>query len=715
MAIDFTPESSAAPSSDGIDFTPEGGGGSYVAPGDVAAAKAKLGVSGDVKTGFTNALPENVARERLTKPGLLGQLIGIGDQFAQGIGTAAEGLGELATTNPFQGPAVPSSNLKEAVGNIAASPIGKTALGIGQAMASPFAPLSDVASSIGEGASNFMQKLGFSKAADVAGAVGQSAADVLAPMAATKYVDAAIGLAKGNPAMNDALLQSNRMKAASAQAELAASEKASTDKLAQIAKDTEQGKQFVSQVAEEQKANIPTAAELKAKFAPNAQLGEQAGKDWQGAFSQAWENSKKRFNKLYGDLTGQGMTEQVVPTNYVQAGGVLEGNTGITGTPSTQAERIAARVHNTVDLSKFEDDTYAAVKKQLDSVPAWDKQRVQGVLDEVVKNGGIPPDAPTMTDLILERQRLKAVQRAAPRDYDKHQLDTLIGGIESDIASANPQMAKQLFSIDHLYATEHAPYFSKGAITRSIAEKDPTTIVDALYRPTVGAGGRVAPNSRAVEAMTRAKEVITDPKQWDAINQAFLNKGIESAMEGGQLNQKGFVKWWQRYADPANTDSKVLRMGLGDKTFNDIQATVNQMQRTTPQTIDQYAKQLNRSLEEQGRVSAATVQAAQRLTRDRLVARIAQATGASTEQVTNRLQSIGSGVFVSGVMRGATATMLEGAGIVMGSKALAAVLGSVRGRNPLKALLRSAPGTAERASAARRLKAFIDDSQQQGE
>jgi len=684
---------------------------SYVKPGDVAGAKRKLGVSGDVQQGFTNVPQADTSgrgRELLGGDTVLNPIVGPISEAGKGIAQVAGGVKDLVTTNPFQGPDTPAQGPMDALRNIAASPLGQIGLGAVRTVAAPFAPVADLASVLGGGAANLLDKAGMPKTANVVGGVVQSAGDVLGSLGAAGYTKQVGNLIKGDPRTADKYLKSSRMRAREAEDELVQSTKATEAKVASIKSETEQGKRFVSEVADEQKAAIPTAQELKQKFAANAPLGKEAGASWQQGYFRELDTTKKKFNEAYADKLNRGASIETVPEDYLAAAKDLRQARGMAERPSMgPAEGVAERLKKYDNLEDYMDDTAKALREQLRSGSPAEKTYAEDALKEFLGKGAKEmPEIPTVRDLIFERQRLKAGQRVVSSDAAKNQFDRLIKPLENDIVKADETLARELFAVDNAYKKEFVPYFSKGSATRAISEKDPSAVVDMIFQPTVK-GGRIGSTSRTEETISRAQELLPGA-EWDKVKKAFTNKLIENAMEGGVLNQQKLVKEWGKYLDPAGSNNAVLRKGLGEADFRSMQSTINQLQRSTPQGIDAYAKDLVKGLEKQGKVSTETVLAAQKTVEKRLVEKIARETGSSTEMVTNRLQSIGSGVFVSGLLRGNTAITLEGAGLVVGSKALATVLGSMRGRNAFKALLRAAPGTSQRAAHARIIQQVIN-------
>ena len=689
-----------------------------IRPGDVEARRAQVAAQAALEQ-------PNVVRERLgsqdlssldptnalAAPTTAGQFIAssipaILREAGTGVSEVIGGAKDLFTTSPFQGPAQPAESASGALANLLQSPIGRVAGGLARTVAAPLAPIANLATAAGEAASDVLSRRGLSGAADVAGATLEAVGQVLAPGQLAQVL-------RGTPGLSAAANVSKRQRGAQLKAEIAAIEKEAAEKVTAIRSGQEAAVESVESIADAARQSVPTGSQLRQRFAPNAPLGEEVGQAFKSSYASQASASSKRFNRLYNEIEEAGAGIDTPASNYLEAGGRLQKARGVTGIPGTTPERVAGKLKQQLDNEALDDNTYQALKDQLDATPPADKARVQSVIDEFLEGSGVP-EQPTVRDLILERQRLRAGARATKDDNTRRQFTNLIRGVEEDIATADETIAKSLFSVDKLYATEHAPLFSRGSVTRAIAEGRPEAVVDAIYRPTAGAGGRIGPQNKAVESITRARELIKDSDQWEAINRSFLNKGITQAFEGDVFSPKKMAQWWNKYTDPAGTGNKVLRAGLGDRQFQDIQSVMNQIQRSTRKSIDDFAKEATRGFEKAGQASADTVQKAAAATKKRLEEEIAKVSGTRAGRIASRFESIGTGIVttsaISGAMGSSTAASrgFVGTAIILSANALGRLMSQAQGRSLVKAMARATPGTAEAASVARRVQNFLD-------
>ena len=665
-----------------------------IKPGDVAARQKQMDALAATEK-------PNVVRERLAPGGILGAPIGIANEFFSGVGDTARNLGNLLSPDAYKG--------------VVDNPIAGTALGVARAVSSPTAPVSDLAASLGEDLSQSAQKAGFTTLADLLGATSMAVADVAAPLAGARYLKKVEQGIKATPRLENALLKSRRTQANEAKTALSQAETKSAAKLSEVQADLATNKEGIGQLRETAEEMLPTKADLQKQFADKAPLGKDAGGSWKQSFSNKWNESKEKFNRLYGEITDEGAAIEAMPESYMAAGGRVEKAMGVTGVPKAgAAEGVAAKLRKTMDLDRFEDDTYKALKEQLDGVGPADKARVQGVIDEF-KAGNEMPEIPTVRDLVIERQRLKAGQRATRGDYAKKQFEGLIKGLEDDIANANEGIAQKLFSTDARYATEHAPYFTQGTVTRAIGTGKAEAVVDSIYRPTISASGKTGSNTKALEAITRAREVITDPQEWQKINKAFINKGIEFASDGDALDPKKMVQWWKSYKDVAGTNNEVLRKGLGEQSFREIDSVFTQLDRAPKKTLDGLAKDLVHSFEGRAKEATAIETAHIKATRAALEKQIGDLMGTKVGKITDKLQSIGAGVFTSGTIGDGptSARAVKGGVIVMTAKAVGTLLETTRGRSLLKAVMRGTPNMAQRAATARQIERLANATQQE--
>lgn len=462
-------------------------------------------------------------------------------------------------------------------------------------------------------------------------------------------------------------------------------------------------------LGQKQHQAIPTVDQVKAKFAPNAPLGKEAGAGWQAGYRKKLAESRAENQRLYGPVEREAAGIETPAENYFNAGGTVAKPKGVTGVRPTQPESLASRIKSRLEdvQGDFEmDDTYAALKKQLDEAPPGDRKRIQDAIEETIGDT-VVPEKPTVQDLIKERRRLGAAKAAVRDDNSKRQFEILINALEEDIAKANAGLAERLFAADKRYATEHAPFFARGSITREISEGRPEAVVDMIYRPTVAGSGRVLRND-AVEAVKRARALIDNPTQWEQVNKSFINK---------LANQpEGFVKAWDKYTDISNTGNQVLREGLGEVLFKDIQATVNQMKTGATMDVDGWVKEAVKGMEKSGAAFTKGREAAFEITKKRVLKEIEDVVGKpGASNIARRVEGIGAGIMASGGMTLDAPRFIKGLGIMISGDMVAAMMASVKGRSLLKFLARTAPGTAQGAAAARQIDTFLREERQLNE
>jgi hypothetical protein len=749
---------------------------SPVRPGDVEAAKARYGVEGDVATGFRPApgsQPENVARERLggdiIAPLLRGDIgtsawnvgAGMGSEAVGGVGDILQGTYRLATTNPFQGPEQPATTLQEALANVYASPVGQAGFGALRVLGAPLAPVTDIISEGAEAAQRGLRGLGMEKSADVIAGVGQSVADVLAGFGASRLAQRVkpwatrVGVtnrqraeAATTKAAREATESEQRVAALQKRKEAlpeetVAAQESTREQLTDLGKRTRSeiedikanvkaGEESFESIAEAGRRELPSESTIRTRFAPDAPQGADVGAEFKKTFSTKFEESRAINKRTYQPILAKAATIETDASNFAKAGGVLEKPAGITGAYKTKPEGLASRIKQRLaGLDELDDDTYDAIKQQLEAAP--DNATAKAAFDEFIVNNNLPK-RPTVADLIIERQRLKSGWRATRDDNSRRQINDLVDALEEDIAKGSTSVAEDLFTADARVAKEHAPYYSRGSVTRAIAEGKPETVVDAIFRPTVSESGRVLKNN-APEAMSRARELITDPKQWDNVRKAFTNKLIQGSFKDGIFDPNKFAKNWSRYLDPANTNNVVLRTGLGEEMFRDMQTTIRQLQHAKVYSFDDMVREQTKGLRQFGERAAEGVRARAGVEREGLVRELRQTGQAgarrgrelsqeiSTEKLaqkqiarqleddvtrwmgskgwedtSKRLRGIGAGIFASGAVSADITRMGRGGWIAVSADLVAKLLQTQKGRNWLRTLARSTPGAANNAA-----------------
>jgi len=716
MAIDFQPLESKS----GIDFQPLEETKTAVRPGDVAGLE-KVFAAQDL-----NAPSENVARERLggniltaNNPGeaVLNSLKGILSEAAGGVKDIFSGVTGANIT--------PEMSTPEKV----LTPVRDVALGITRAAASPLAPLTDIASEAGQITHKLLTNLGLETGADVGAAGVQSALDVLAPIRAAQTF--------GKINLTSKSLMSNRMKetalkgdlassAAKSEAEVAAlnAEKAAVaptaaEQIGNIRGNLKSAKESVESIAQAERDAIPSAAQLRERFAKNAPLGEDVGTSFKGTYKGELASEKQRFNTLYEDALQGTKDVKVDPTAYQESINAVLGEKGVTRPLPTQAEAVANKAKGILDVGEEAADQMATFKRDIQrAADPNSKKMLEDAMHEFMAAGEIPAE-PTVNDMVKELQRLKQGQRAAQlakNDNLTRQFNTLIDGVQSTIPQS---VLDNLQGVNDLYRTEFVPFFGRKSVTRAIAEGAPQSVVDSIVRP--------ATDKNSVEKVQRAFELVKEPAQREAITKAFTNKGIEEAFTDGAFDPSKFTKWWERYSDRAGTNDKVLRTVFGDG-YDEMKSVVRQMQGAKRQSLEDVAAQLTKGFKGNADTAIAGVKsgvkaeekaigekitsatAAQKLLAQQLEKQIKEVAG-SSGRIASRLESIGSGVFVSGSLRMNPATTLTGAVIALSAKGVGALLETARGRSLFKAILRGTPGTSQAAATARQVQNFMRNVQ----
>jgi ribosomal protein S17E len=681
-----------------------------VRPGDVEARKKQLDVQGDVATGFTNKLPENTVRERLGPEGAdpLQALKGVAE-LATGrgglgsVGKIVKGVGnDIATIgSEFFG------GIKDTLsaGNLAAPPPEATlqgilndprvraALGIARTVASPLAPASDKIAALAEKASD-------AGLPDVLAGLGMAAADVAVPSSIFK----AAGVAK--PRIKD-VYKSNRTKIAEKTDELTKAEAALPEQLEAIRLNTNRNLEGVEQMRQGELAKVPSAEEVRARFAPDAPKGTEVGAQFKENYFKELRAKKADFNERYA-ATRVGTDDIEVPAKgYEEALETVLGQKGISRPLRTEAERIASKAQGAMDVEEAAADQLEAIQRSLRNASGDERAMLEGALKEHLQGSGNRlPQNPTVKELTDERLRLKVGLRRAQQtsnDPLTRQYNLLINGIESDLPEAVRQNLKR---VDKEYVEEFVPFFSKGAVPRGIVKNDPQDIVDDIIRTT--------DRKRTIEAANRSWQLMDAPLK-DRTRRVFVNKGIEEATSGGAFSQDKFVKWVEKYADEAGTGNSVLKTVLG-KDYQDFQSVVRQMSTVKTKTIDQIAADLTKHMQTQGEQQSKSAIAAHKLMKKRIEEQVAELSPhTSMETLGNRLTGMGAGILVSGAVARRGLRAITGFGLALSPKLIGPILSSVKGRSLFKAMARATPGTSQAAAVARQMQNLAEGLEEYSE
>ena len=682
-----------------------------VQPGDVTARKQQV-----------------EAQAAAEGPNKVREDLGFFNELGEGVGKVAKNI--LPALDPRN--LVPEELSVAGVLNV---PAVQTALGAAQVAGAPFAPLSNLASRAGE-------KVADLTGSDVAGALVQSAGEVLAPGAIGKGFKAVKGAGVFNQPSNRTLA---KQAAREGEAVIAASEKRATEaieaaqgrsvaareearalageqteKLTVARSAQEAQRESLESIAEAAKRNVPSKAEFKA--IAGDELAEATGAKFKETYGATLQARRKEFNEAYESTLEKASGVESPAANYKATAEKVLGEKGVSRPLPTSAEKAAGRVKAALDVEDEAADQLDALTQGLkESTSPEQKKMLDSALGEFMKEGGLPAQ-PSVRDLILEQKRLRAGERAAyaaKNDNLGRQFRELQQSLNDDIEAAIPGITGEIAAVDARYAKEFVPYFGKQSVTRAIADQDPSRIAQAAIRPRS--------DPKAVEKITRTMELVDDPALRKEISHAHLNGLIDEASRGDNFRQ-AFVKGWERYTNPSGNNNKVLRSAYGED-YDSVNAVVNQIKNAKVGDLDKTVKDivkagesrlkklpqeadieaaLTRSLKQARREETAATTLAKKTrdldikaTKQRIEKDVEKLLGGPTNRVATRLQSIGSGVLVSGSLRGNTHTISVGGLLIMGAKAAGKLLETTRGRSVFKAILRGTPGTTQAAANAR--------------
>lgn len=623
---------------------------------------------------------ENRAREYLTVPG----------EFFGGVGEAGKGI-KQAFSNP-------ASIFNK---DLASTPQGQTLMGVLRAIASPMAPLYNAGTSAGQVVSDLTSPILPGPVSDTLAAGTSTAVDMLSPAKLIKGAQAR----KARMAASPDTYASPRSIAERSGKQLDEATAVTAVRKESISSGTDAAVESVESIADAAKKEIPSVTQVRERLAKDAPLGEDAGAQWQQTYKTRLKEKTALKDAEYKKATDGTDALESSAENYQAAGGTLQKGQGVTGSLPTKPEGVAARIKKAF---ASDGDIDEAARKQFEGFYANDPAKQQELMDQY-RQASVVSEKPTVRELIAERQRLHAGMRAVKDDNSRRQFNSLIDALDEDIALAAPDKYKQLLAADKYYKDEFVPYFSKGSVTRAVAEGAPETVVGSIFRPSS--------DKKAVEKMTRAMELIGDnPEQKAAVGKSFMNKLIEDSFDDGVFSGKKFGTTWNKYANPTGNNDKVLRLGLGDELYKDGKSIVNQLQASKAKTIDDVAKELTASFRQSGKQQIASDDLAFKATKQKLETQIKDLMGPNISYQGGRF--IGQLYMVESLFdfatKGAGAggmKLLMGAGLLASRSAVNKLVATKRGRSLFKAAMRNAPGTVQASATARQIQNFLQDDE----
>jgi hypothetical protein len=299
------------------------------------------------------------------------------------------------------------------------------------------------------------------------------------------------------------------------------------------------------------------------------------------------------------------------------------------------------------------------------------------------------------------------------------------------------------------YATEFAPYFSKGSVTRAIADKDPSVIAKNAILPRSNSG-------KEVDTINRTLELIGDNKPLQKqVAHAHLNGLIDEASRGKDFRET-FIKGWERYTNPSGNNNAVLRKAYG-KEYDSVNSLVNQFKSSKPKDFDDVAESLisginkretanqlgiKEALREEAAVTRGATQEAKetikfankardldiKLAKKKIEDDVRSFVGDRAVYVDGKIVPKGNysgGKFIGQLYMteaalqaatgagGALAKATMGGGLILSRVALNKFLASERGIGLLKAAIRNTPGTTQAAATARIIQNFLREGEEE--
>jgi len=675
-----------------------------VTPGDVEARRQQV---------QADAAAEGVNRVRpnLTFTGELGEGVGRIASGAMGAFNAPPDLSMLM------------SDPKAALANLLDDPRAQAAIGAAQVVASPFARLSNVASRAGE-------KVADVTGSDVLGGVTQALGDVLVPGSIRQAAGMVKPLVKGAKALKSTGRKVAEITEASTAAQKAAEAKgavtrqtareqaaatraASEADISDYEKGLQRSTQNIEDIGREAKEALPSRDILDR--AVGKELGEDVGGAFKNRYQEVLATKKADFTKRYEETLRDAKAFNVDPVAYKESVGEVLGEAGVSRPLATKAEGAASKAKSFLEA---DEEATAELEDNMRRVANAERQGLPEakILRENLLGSTTVPENPTVYDLIVERKRLREGHRLATQQKDDNlarQFQKLESGLSADIEKALPGVSGNLDVVNAAYRSEFVPYFGKKSAVRAIADKEPAKIAAAVIQPNSA--------KTAAETIQRAVELMDDPALQARVARSHFGGLLDRAGTSDDFG-KALKQEWNKYTNPRGDNNRVLRTAYGREydSFNslvnqfanapktsDIDALVAKMKGGAKGHTEARMRELTQGAalaeKEAGSIikaSRATEKSAVEAIKKQLERDIEKVAG-KPGTVTKRLQSIGSGVIVSGALRGNAHTVTVGGALILGAGALAKLASTFKGRDLLKAIARGTPGTAQAAATAR--------------
>ena len=749
MPIDFTPLEEGG---DGIQFTAfEEEPKPTVKPGDVEGRKRQ--VAAQVQAEGPNQVRERIGGQDTSSiTGFLGDMFPTQakEVFGGVVDTARAGV-DLAKGGLFQGPPTSIPALLE-------DPRTRAALGVARTIGAPFAPVANAITVGAEKANEALSALGLKKTADVVAGAGEAVANVYGvsklgqkmnaakAKAAVKYpsprsqadvrrVAGEAEIATATQEGEKQVAQSRQLLKAQREEALQEAKRAGLGK-ADLEAYQKNADEAILAFKEIKKSEIPTGLQVREKLAKNAPLGEDVGAGFHKTYDKRLAETKASFKSRYEAIEEGADEVEAAADNYKSAVEKTLGEKGISRPLPTRAEKTAQGAKGALEVDEEASEQLADNLKRVQNAERQGLPEASILRENLLTQGSEIGENPTLGQLIRERQRLKAGERIAYQAKDDNlvrQFKQLSSGVDDDIRAASPETLIDLEQVGRDYVEQYVPYFGKRAAPRAIREGEASTVVDQIIRP--------ARDKRAVEKVSRAMEMIgNNPEQKADLAKSFINRGIDDAFRSGTFEPAKLVKYWDTYANPTGNNNKVLRIALGGR-YEDTEKIVTTLRNVKASSLDEVAENMVKTLNVstatkakklddiiQGAVKGETgvkatgqdIAATRRATKVK-VTEIKKQMEADIEKLLGKAPGeSGAGQFIgqlylaeagahlaTGNLPAAGAKAIRGTLLVMARAGFTKMMGFKRGRDFLRAAMRTTPGTVKAAAQARLIEDFM--------
>lgn len=572
------------------------------------------------------------------------------------------------------------SPVQDAFLNFINTPTAKLGLGAVRAAASPYAPADALAARAGAGTQDYLLSKGvnptLAAALSTAADMGTNAALTLGTGLVKKGVEKLFPQTTENLAN---YLRPGRQAAKEARGAADTAAAKVDQGLAQTQSDVAFENARVQQQAKNLEASMPGKPEAE-KLAGGVQA-KDVGVKFQAHYGEQLAERKAQGNKLYDEALG--------PREA--------------GAPST-VDKVQSKMGDEA-MSKW--DAWQKAKGTPEETAARDAY--YNFLNADPATAGAKGEAPTLRGLHDQLLETRVEHRAATRaqnDNVARQLGIRENNILKKMDEVAPGSVAKLNAADRYYATDFAPYFSKGAITRAIADRDPSAIARNAIRPPSQSGKEVQTIDRVIELVGKDSPLHQD------IARAHFGGLIDEASKAKDFRD-GLIKAWDKYTNPRGNENEVLRKAYG-KDYQNYEALVQQFRTAKSLDLKSAVKDAFNQGKSQLQQAGVTAEAQKKAIEANAKAQIEKVMGKPLDPGAGRM--FGALLITEGLVHSALGNatrggmeIMSGVGVIISRSALMKASQYTQGRSIIKALLRAAPGSNQAFANARLMQNFLQN------